>query len=389
MGTSKRLLSLDVFRGLTIAAMLLVNNPGTWEAIYPPLEHAEWNGCTPTDLIFPFFLFIVGVAIPISFGNRLELGQDKRKLYLQIIRRTIILFLLGLFLNSLSIMMGAHPTLNPIKILSDLRIPGVLQRIALCYFFASLIFLNFRIHAQIFITSLLVVGYWLLMTVIPIPVDQNGIIVYQSGILEKGVNVAAFIDNIFLKGHMWSVTKTWDPEGLLSTVPAIATTLFGVFTGNWLRLNIPDSDKLIGMFIMGNVGVILGYLISLWFPLNKSIWSSSYTVFTAGIAVIFLALCYWLIDVKGCQRGIQFFLVYGTNAITVFVLSGIFARILLFIKIPQAIGNPVSIKAFFFNNLLASWLLPEDASLLYAILFIILWYGIMYIFYSRKIFIKI
>jgi len=385
----KRLLSLDVFRGLTIAGMLLVNNPGTWAAIYPPFEHAEWNGCTLTDLIFPFFLFIVGVAIPFSFGNRLEDGQDKRKLYLQIIRRTLILFLLGLFLNSLSIMMGAHPTINPIKVLSDLRVPGVLQRIALCYFFASLIFLNFKIQAQIFISALLVVGYWILMTVIPIPVDHNGVMAYQSGLLEKGVNLAAFIDNIFLKGHMWSVTKTWDPEGLLSTIPAIATTLFGVFSGYWLRRNISAPDKLIGMFIMGNLGVATGYIMSFWFPLNKSLWSSSYTLFTAGIALNFLALCYWLIDVKEWKKGLQFFLVYGSNAITVFVLSGIFARLLLFIKIPQSIGNPISLKAIIFNNLFASWLLPEDASLLYAILFVILWYGIMYIFYAKKIFIKI
>jgi predicted acyltransferase len=387
MMEKKRLLSLDVFRGATIAGMLLVNNPGTWSAVYAPLEHAEWNGCTPTDLIFPFFLFIMGVAIPYSFHNRMSSGQDKKKLHLQVVRRALILFLLGLFLNSLQVMMN-RMTLSPLAIWSELRVPGVLQRIGLCYCIASLLFLNLSLRAQIGAALVLVFGYGILMTAVPIPVEINGAIVYRAGILEKGINLAALVDTLVLKGHAWKTTSPWDPEGVLSTLPAIATTLFGVFTGLWLRRGISDAEKIKGMIIAGVIGVLAGALMSLWFPVNKSIWSSSYTVLTAGLALLSLAFCYWLVDMRGFRRGIQPFLVYGTNAIAVFVLSGIFARFIDFIKIPQA-SNALSLKALTYQALFASWLPTHFASLCYAIAFVTLWYGIMHIFYARGIFFKI
>jgi predicted acyltransferase len=388
MAEKKRLLSLDVFRGATIAGMLLVNNPGTWSAIYAPLEHAEWNGCTPTDLIFPFFLFIVGVAISFSFRNRLDSGQDRKKVHLQILRRTVILFLLGLFLNSLQVILHKL-TLNPVVIWPDLRIPGVLQRIALCYLFASLMALHFSLRWQVITAFLLVFGYGLLMTVVPVPVEQDGVVTYCAGLLDKGVNLAAVVDAAILRGHAWKVTSPWDPEGVLSTLPAIATTLFGIFTGLWLRQDTRDDRKIRGLVVMGTVGIVGGLLLNFWFPINKSLWSSSYAIFTAGLALYCLALCYWLVDVRGWRKGIQPFLVYGTNAITVFVLSGIFARFLDFIKFPQASGSPISLKAVIYQAICASWLPPKAASLFYALLFIVLWYGIMNIFYSRKIFIKI
>ncbi len=388
MAEKIRLLSLDVFRGFTIAGMLLVNNPGTWSAVYAPLEHAEWNGCTPTDLIFPFFLFIVGVSIPFSFQSRLDSGQDRGKLLLQVFRRTVILFLLGLFLNILSVMMNKY-TLNPIAIWADLRVPGVLQRIALCYLFASLIFLYANQKVQVAVAFLLVFGYGALMTAVPIPVEVNGEIVYRSGMLAKGVNLAALIDSALLKGHMWKQTLTWDPEGVLSTLPAVATTLFGIFSGTWLRRSVPEDLKVKGMAVSGVCGITAGILLSFWFPLNKSIWSSSYTVFTAGLALCCLAFCYWLIDVKGYRKGVQPFVIYGSNAITVYVLSCIFARFTDFIKFPQGAEKAVSLKTVLFQALFASWLPPKFASLCYAIAFVMFWYGIMYIFYRRKIFIKI
>jgi predicted acyltransferase len=388
MAEKKRLLSLDMFRGATIAAMLLVNNPGSWNAIYAPLEHAEWNGCTPTDLIFPFFLFIMGVAIPFSFHQRMDTGQDRMKLHLQVLRRALLLFMLGLFLNSLAVMMGKH-TLNPFTIWTELRIPGVLQRIGICYFFASLLVLNCSLRMQICAAFLLVFGYGLLMTTIPIPVEVNGEIIYRAGVLNKGVNLAAVIDSLCLKGHMWKTTLTWDPEGVLSTLTAVATTLSGVFTGVWLRRSLPDKRKLEGMVIVAGYGIASGLLMSFWVPLNKSIWSSSYTVFTAGLALLCLAFCYWLVDMKGCRKGIEPFIVYGSNAITVFVLSGIFARFTDFIKFRGAMGEPVSVKAIAYQGIFASWLPPKLASLGYALAFVTLWYGVMYVFYKRKIFIKI
>jgi predicted acyltransferase len=388
MTEKKRLLSLDLFRGATIAGMLLVNNPGTWSAVYAPLEHAQWNGCTPTDLIFPFFLFIVGVAIPFSFQNRMDSGQDRVKLHLQVLRRACILFLLGLFLNSLAIITGKL-TLNPLVIWPELRIPGVLQRIAICYFFASLVVLNLGLRAQVAISLLLLFGYGMLMTAVPIPVDVNGVITWEAGVLEKGVNLSAMIDGVLLKGHVWKTTSPWDPEGVLSTLPAIATTLFGVFTGVWLRQSRTDREKLRGMIAMGTVGVAAGLLMNAWFPVNKNLWSSSYTVLTAGLALYSLALCYFLVDMKGYRKGIEPFIVYGSNAITVFVLSGVFARITDFIKFSQAGGTPVSLKVVIYQALFASWLPPKAASAAYALAFVLLWYGIMYIFYKRKIFIKI
>lgn len=369
--------------------MLLVNNPGTWSAIYAPLEHAEWNGCTPTDLIFPFFLYIMGAAIPFSFGNRMETGEDRSSIYHQIARRTVILFSLGIFLNVLSVVMSQH-TLNPVEIWTNLRIPGVLQRIGLCYLFASLLVLNYSTRVQSALSLMFVLAYGIAMTTIPIPMEINGELVYSSGVLEKGINLSAFIDSILLKGHMWKTTLTWDPEGVLSTLPSIATTLFGALTGAWLRQPISETGKVKSMLIVAGCGTLAGLLMQFWVPLNKSIWSSSYTVFTASLALFCIAFFYWLIDIKGYRKFTGFFLVYGSNAITVFVLSGIFARFLDFIKLPQPPeSNFITLKTILFKTLFLSWLPEKVASLAYAVSFVILWYCIMYIFYKRKIFLKI
>lgn len=368
---SERLMSLDVFRGITIAGMILVNNPGTWGDIYPALRHAEWHGCTPTDLIFPFFLFIVGVAITYSLSKRKAEGDDQTKLILQILRRSAVLFLLGLVLSGF-----------PYFDLSTIRIPGVLQRIAIVYLITSLIFLKVDIRNQSIIAVSLLLIYWVLMTLVPVPG-------YGSANLEPTTNLAAWLDNLLLGGHLWSSTKVWDPEGILSTIPAISTALSGVLTGHLLRSELDKTTKTVWMFIAGNILLVTGYVWDMWFPLNKSIWTSSYVVYTSGLALNFLAVCYWFIDVQGYKKWAIPFRVYGLNAITVFFLSGIVGRLLYMIKIPSGGGEEISLKSFFFNNLFLSWLEPINASLLWALTYVLIWLGLMWILYRKNIFIKV
>jgi predicted acyltransferase len=367
--TPARLLSLDAFRGVTIAGMLLVNNPGSWSSIYPPLRHATWHGWTPTDLIFPFFLFIVGVAMTFSFAARSERGADRRALMLNAARRAAILFGLGLLLH------GFPNYLD----LSGLRIPGVLQRIALAYFTATAIVLFLGRNAQVAATAFLLLGYWLVMTLVPFPGGD-------AGVLQPGLDIGAYIDRaVFGEAHLWQSARTWDPEGLFSTVPAVATVLLGLFAGSWLRSGRDPAVVTTGLFLAGNIGVVLGLMWHPLFPINKSLWTSSYVVFTAGIACHFLAVCYWLIDVKGYRRWAKPFIMFGVNAITAFFLSGIFARVITMIPAPGG----TSLKGFIYDTIFTPMLSPVNASLAYAIAFVLLWLGIMTLFYRRGILIRI
>jgi predicted acyltransferase len=365
-----RLISLDVFRGLTIAGMVLVNNPGTWGHIYWPLAHAEWHGWTPTDLIFPFFLFIVGVAIPLAFGRRVDAGGRQRDLYLKVVRRTLIIFALGLFLNGF-----------PYFSLSTIRIPGVLQRIAICYLLASVIFLKTRVRTQLVITAILLLVYWLLLASLSAPG-------FAVGDLSKEGSVASFIDRVILGSHIWSQGKVYDPEGLLSTIPALATTLLGVFTGQWVRSRKSDNEKVAGMFAAGMCCMVVGWAWNPFFPINKSLWTSSYVLFTGGLALQFLAFCYWLIDIKKYQRWAKPFVVFGVNAIALFVGSALMADLMGLIKLPWGDGE-ISLQGWIFQKLFLSWASPINASLAYAIAFILLWLGLMWILYRRRIFIKV
>lgn len=367
----ERLISLDVFRGITIAGMILVNNPGSWGSIYPPLQHASWNGCTPTDLVFPFFLFIVGVAITLSLSKRKSRGDDKKKLMLNILRRSVILFLLGLIL-------AAFPSFDILNI----RIPGVLQRIAVVYLVSSFLYLNFNTKILIYITSFCLIIYWLMMTLIPVPG-----IGYAN--LEQTTNLAAWLDNLLLSGHMWSATKVWDPEGVLSTLPSIGTALIGILTGAWLQSKNDSTTKTVWLFVSGTLLMFFGYVWDGWFPLNKSLWTSSYVLYTGGLALIFLALCYWFIDVKNIKWWSKPFQVYGMNAITVFFLSGIVSKILYTIKISNSLGEEISLKGFLYSSFFLSWLSPINASLLWAIFYVLVWLSLMWILYAKKIFIKV
>lgn len=363
---AQRLVSLDVFRGITIAGMVLVNNPGTWEHIYWPLEHAQWHGWTPTDLVFPFFLFIVGVAIALAFGTRVETGGSKRELYLKVIKRSLIIFAIGLFLN-------AFPRFN----FEVLRIPGVLQRIAVCYLLASLIFLNTRVAMQIAITIGLLILYCVLVNYIPAPG-------YAAGDLTKEGSLPSFIDRVVFGKHVWSQAKVYDPEGLLSTIPALATTLIGALTGQWLRTEKTRYEKVAGMFVVGAVCTALGWAWNAFFPINKALWTSSYVLFTGGLALQFLSLCYWLIDIKGYRKWARPFEIFGVNAIALYVGAGIMADLFGLIRVQ---GTPLG--AWIYDHAFASWLSEINASLAFAITFVLVWLGLMWILWRRRIFLKV
>jgi predicted acyltransferase len=368
----ERLASLDVFRGMTIAGMLLVNNPGTWSAIHPPLRHAEWHGWTHTDLIFPFFLYIVGVAMTFSFAALRERGQDDGALLRKAAKRSLILFGLGLLLHGFPNYLA----------LSSLRIPGVLQRIALAYFAATLIVLYLKPYWQLVAAAALLLGYWALQTLVPVP----GI---GAAVLEPGQDLGAYIDRlVFTEAHLWSQARTWDPEGLLSTLPAVGTVLCGVFTGYWLRSARSPQRKLGGLLLGGAAALAAGLLWDVWFPINKNLWTSSYVLFTAGYAAIVLAACYWLVDVQRWRRWAMPFTIYGVNAIAAFFLSGLFARMLTLIRV-QSGESTVTLKGWIFNNLYLSWASPINASLAYAISFVLLWLAIMWLFYRRGMFIRV
>ncbi|HET9984040.1 MAG TPA: DUF5009 domain-containing protein [Longimicrobiales bacterium] len=369
----RRLLSLDVFRGITIASMVLVNNPGDWGHIYAPLEHAKWNGWTPTDLIFPFFVYIVGVAMTFSFGKLVERGASKPDLFFKVLKRAAIIF-------GLSLAIQGFPAYD----FSHIRVMGVLQRIAVAYLAASMIYLNTRTwKARAGWTAGLLLLYWALMLLVPVP----GI---GAGWLEPGKNLSAWIDyHVLTPPHMWAESKTWDPEGLLSTIPAIATCLLGVLTGEWLRAKRSAEEKVIGLFVAGTLGLALGLIWGGAFPINKSIWTSSYVVFTGGFAAVCLALCYWTVDVKGWRGWTKPFVVYGVNALALYVLSAFVGRLIIFvIKVPTATG-PVALKTWLYTHLFAPFFSPINASLAWALAYVLVWLGAMWVLYRQRIFIKV
>src|SRR6476619_7359338 len=366
-----RLVSLDVFRGITIAGMVLVNNPGTWSSIYWPLQHAEWHGWTPTDLVFPFFLFIVGVSITLAFARRVEEGTVKRDLYLKVIKRTAIIFGLGLFLNGF-----------PYFQLGTIRIAGVLQRIAICYLIASLIFLTTNVRTQLLIALALLIVYCLVMTKVAAPG-------YAPGDLTKEGSLASFVDRVILRQHIWRQGRVYDPEGLLSTFPAVVTTLFGILTGHWLRTERARTEKVVGMFVAGAVCVVLGWAWNPFFPINKALWTSSYVLFTAGLALEFLALCYWVIDIHGYRRWAWPFEVFGVNALALFVGTALMVKLMALIKVTGPDGTQIGAQSWIFGKFFLSWASPINASLFYAIAFILLWLFLMWLLYRKRIFIKV
>ena len=307
--SKKRLISLDAFRGITIIMMILVNNPGSWAHVYKPLRHASWHGWTPTDFIFPFFLFIVGVAISLVFSKRLDSGVSKQALLGKIFTRSLIIFAVGIFLN-----------LFPYFRVSSLRIMGVLQRIALCYLMAGLIVLYFPKRVQWGITVFLLAAYWIVMKIVPVPG-------FGAGVLEPEGNLCWYIDKTLLNGHTWKGAPVpgFDPEGLLSTFPAVATTMLGVFTGDWIRTDRSHIEKAGALFFTANIALVSGVIMDLWFPINKNLWTSSYVVFMAGMA---LGSFYFgrLIDRRGDPLKIYAYLQVGIGVFAFllpFILNGV------------------------------------------------------------------
>lgn len=366
---SNRLLSLDAFRGITVAGMILVNNPGSWSDIYPPLRHAEWNGCTPTDLIFPFFLFIVGTSIHYAYQDKREEGLTK-KVFLKILKRASIIFLLGLFL-----------TLFPKFNFETVRIPGVLQRIGVVFFVASILYLTTTWLTQLRVAVILLVSYYLMMTLIPVP----GV---GPPSLEAETNLGAWLDRLLLTGHLWVQSKTWDPEGVLSTIPAIATAILGMLAGKLLSGEKTASDKVVWLFFTGSVLIVLGLGWGMIFPINKPLWTSSYVLYTGGIAMQFLACCYWLVDVQGFKKWAMPFVYYGVNALFVFVASALLVKSLSRVKITDG-ENEVSFLRYVYQYGYTTWLSPLNASLLYAITLVLIFLVVLWWMYKRKIFVKI
>ena len=371
-GGADRLQSLDAFRGITVAAMLVVNNPGTWSAIYPPLRHAAWHGWTPTDLIFPFFLFIVGVAMSLSFAKLSARGVTRRALLAKSAKRAAILVLLGLVLH-------AFPWVG--TDLSELRLPGVLQRIGLAYLIAAPIVLYTDVRGRVAALLALLLGYWALLELVPVP----GV---GAGVLEPGRDLGAWLDRALLgTNHLWDYSRTWDPEGLLGSLPAAGSALLGVFVGDWLRGARPVRRTATGLVAGGALAVVLGLAWGVVFPINKSLWTSSYAVFTAGMATLVLTLCWLLIDVKGRRGWARPFVVFGINALAAFFLSGIGARILGMTPAPGDAGG--SLKTWLHETLFASWLEPMNASLAFALAYVALWMALMWALYRKGIVLKV
>lgn len=378
MEQSKRLLSLDVFRGITIAGMILVNTPGTWSYVYPPLQHAQWHGNTPTDWVFPFFLFIMGVSVSLALGKRIQEGVNRRQLMFKILKRTLIIFGLGLFLYGFPYFDLAHQ-----------RIPGVLQRIALVYFFCSLIFVYTKgWRSQFWIAIGLLILYWFLMTFVPVPWSDGTV----SANLDMLKNLGTWLDKVILsENHMYhgevvnGTSVAFDPEGILSTLPSIATGLSGVLTGIWLKTQRTDYEKLTGMFAIGTILIALGLMWNPIFPINKKLWTSSYVLYMAGIALVFLGVVYWIVDVLGYKRWTKPFVVFGTNALFAYFISELVAITMFSIPVNEKQSLFNWVYASIFEPLFAS---PYNASLAFAIVFVIFILGLTWILYWRKIFIR-
>jgi len=422
--TRERLISLDVFRGLTILLMTIVNNPGDWGNVFPPLLHAEWHGCTLTDLVFPFFIFIMGVAVPLAMPDKIYDETTFNK----ILVRSLRMLCLGIFFNffgkiqlfglegiplligrlTITIAVGyalmgnfsskvknilAFSILliylflaySGIEAYHDVRLPGVLQRIAIVYFVVSLLYLKTSQKTQIIIGVVLLLGYWALMTLIPVP----GI---GTPNLEKGTNLAAWLDSVLLKGHMYRGTVTWDPEGILSTIPSIVNGIIGLLIGQILIRKISKTQKATKMAIAGIALIIAGLLWNIVFPINKSIWTSSYVLYTTGLAATFLSILYYVIDIADYKKGFKPFLIWGVNPMIVFFTSQIIPQALVMIEFqnPHNPEEKINLLSYLYGFGIAPFFSnPMAASLAGALVYVCIWTFILWIFYKNKLIFKV
>lgn len=420
----ERLISLDVFRGLTILLMTIVNNPGDWGNVYPPLLHAHWNGCTPTDLVFPFFIFIMGVAVPLAMPEKAYDNTTFNKILI----RSLRMFCLGIFFNffgkiqlfgleGIPLLIGRlaitiavayalmgnfsnrFKNILAVGILliyiilaygvfenyQDVRLPGVLQRIAIVYFVVALLYLKTSLKTQIITGAVLLLGYWAIMTLIPVPG-------FGEANLERGTNLAAWVDSILLKGHNYHETKTWDPEGILSTLPSIVNGIIGLFIGQILLLSVTKIQKAQKMGIVGTALIFLGLMWDLVFPINKSIWTSSYVLFTTGLATICLTILYFIIDIKEYKKGFKLFVIWGVNPMIVFFASQIIPQALIMIRF-QNPNNPAEqtnlLSYLYYSGIAPLFNNPMTASLAGALTYVAIWTFILWIFYRNKLIFKV
>jgi predicted acyltransferase len=369
--------------------MILVNNPGTWAAIYPPFRHAEWHGLTPTDLVFPYFLFIVGVAIALALGRRVEAGVERRAILAKAGKRAAILVGLGLF-------MAAWPFVRwspdfALRDFSQLRIPGVLQRIGICYFLGVVAFLWLRSRGRAVLGGVILLGYWAVLMLVPVPGTAT------AGVLEPAsATLAAWVDRAVLGDHLWSAAnREWDPEGVLSTFPALVTVLLGIWAGEKLRWSrssertspIPAAPWLI---MWGVVMTLAGWLWGQAFPINKQLWTSSYVIFTGGTAFVILGLLHFWVDDRPSTgeagappRWVHALEIYGVNAITVYVGSGLLAKTLGLIRVPLPDGGTGSLSGTIYRGVFAPLGSPELTSLLHAVVWVMGWWLVLWWMYRR------
>ncbi len=390
-----RLHSLDTFRGLTVAGMLLVNNPGTWSAIYPPLEHAAWHGWTPTDLIFPFFLFIVGVTTHLSLAARRARGATDAELVRQVVRRGATIFLIGLTMSAIpffwwgTIAGVPEPTFwqRVVYRVEHLRVMGVLQRIGCAYVIAALLTLRGSLVRQVATCAALLFAYWFALTLLPVP----GTGAIGATLLDHpALTLEAWVDRAVLGvDHLWSGSQTYDPEGLLSTVPAACSAMLGVFAGRWIASERPLAERVAGLAAAGAIGWMLGEMWGWSFPINKNLWTSSYVLAMGGLAALALATTMWLVDGLGTRRWTTPFVIFGTNPILAFAGSGVMARCLYTLLQVRVGGETVPLETAIFRALYASWLPARDASLLFAVTFVCLWLALLAPLYRRGLFLKV
>ncbi|MCH4551942.1 acyltransferase family protein [Aestuariibaculum lutulentum] len=365
MSASQRIQSVDLLRGVTIVAMILVNNPGTWSSVYAPLLHAEWHGLTPTDLVFPFFLFIVGISIYYAYKNKKGNIQTYKKIGI----RSLKLIALGLFLRAFM------PTFPFIQSWESFRFMGVLQRIGIVFFITAVLYLNYNWKVLLGIALGILLSYWLLLGFVPLP---NGM---APSFDKVANNWSMYIDSIVLGGHMWK--PDYDPEGILGTVSAIATCLLGVLIGK--VLDKPIERKASILVAIGLLFLVVGYVFSLWFPINKALWSSSFVLVTAGYATVILAIIYYIVDVKHWHFG-RVFKKVGMNAITIYFLSGFIAK--SFYLIP--VGEHSNIHSWLYSTFFQyDFLEAKLASLCYALVVVLFYLALGNYLYKKGIFIKV
>ncbi|MCF8475306.1 MAG: DUF5009 domain-containing protein [Emcibacter sp.] len=365
--TQERLISLDVFRGFTICLMIVVNSPGLHDQIYSPLAHSDWNGVTTTDLVFPFFLFIVGVSAVLGLGKQVTSGLSEKTMVIKIIKRAAIIFALGILLNLF------------FSGFTSLRIPGVLQRIAIVFLICGLLFLKTDWKGQLKVGLMLLIGYWMAMVWIPVP----GIGV---GVLEPGKNLASWIDSQLIPFKMYK--GTWDPEGLLSTLPALATAISGMLVGHIIKSNQDQKTQIIWIFLAGFLAFCFGSIWGWFFPMNKSIWTSSYVLYTSGIAAMTLASSIWFVDVMKFSKGLKLGIIFGANSIVAYMLHGVLKYPLYMLKF--AVGETsYSVKSFIMESALSTGMDPKLASALWAFGFTSLCFVPIWVMYRKGIFIKV